>query len=102
MSVPSDWTDGFFFNGNTLKQMDALSLKIFFPVWSFAAPHDPGSECHYLADDCAGPFFDNITITVEKRDNGVRGFFNADDVVRVKIHQLFIQACQCNHTGPGY
>jgi hypothetical protein len=38
-------------------------------------------------------------VPVEERYNRVRRFFNADDVVRVDIHLLFVHTSQKYHAG---
>ncbi len=97
MRIPADGTGGFFVNGNTLKLADSLPPKILLMDRSFTTPHDSGPESDYFADDGACTVLDNIMVAVEQSDDGIRGLFNADYVVRIQKHQLSVHTCQCNH-----
>lgn len=100
-TVSGDRKDAVFLNRNAMKFTDSLPLQIFLFIRSFAAAHYPGPEGNNPVDDCAGPFLDNIVIPVEKSDDSIWGFLDADYVVRIKIHQLFVHTCQHDHAIPG-
>ena len=94
------WADNVPIKCATAKQTSFLPFEIFFPTVPRGAANDFGSVCHDSVDNGAGPFLDYEMIAVKESDNGIRCFFNADDMVRVKKHLLFIHAGEKNHRTP--
>lgn len=76
------------------KQACFLSFKIFFPTVSAGPPDDFCPVCHDSADDCAGAFLDDEVVPVEECNDRVGRLFDADDVVGVDVHLLFVHAGQ--------
>lgn len=81
----------------TAKQACFLSFEIFFSTVPARPTDDFGPVCHDSADDNAGTFLDDEVVPVEERNDRVGRLFDADDVVRVDVHLLFVHAGQKNH-----
>jgi hypothetical protein len=79
------------------KQACFLTLKVFFPVMATGTPDDFGPVCHDPADDNAGSLLDDEVVAIEECNDRVGRLFDADDVVRVDIHLLFVHAGQKYH-----
>ena len=84
----------------TAKLTRFLSFKIFFSIRYVGTADYFGPVCHDPADDNSGSFLDNEMIVVKQSDNSIGGLFNADDMVRIKIHLLFVHTGEKNHRAP--
>ena len=60
--------------------------QIFFCHMARRPSRNSGAKGNYPAYNGVGPVNNNVPITVKKSDNGVRGFLNTDNVIRIQIH----------------
>ena len=84
----------------TAKQARFLPFEIFFPALATGAADNFGSVCHDPADDNAGPFLDDEMIAVKQGNNRIGRLLNADDMVGIEEHLLFVHTGEKNHGSP--
>jgi hypothetical protein len=83
--------------GAAAKLTDFLPLKEFLAPKTTGTPDNSGPVGNDPADDGGGPLLDDEMVAVKESDDRIGCFFNADDVIRVEVHHLFVHAGQDYH-----
>lgn len=83
----------------TAKLAGLLPIQIFLLTGTAGTPDDFGTVCNNPADNYAGTFHDNEVVPVEESNNRVGRLFDADDMVRIDVHLLFVHTGQKYHVG---
>lgn len=83
-----------------LKPTGNNAVQVFFRASLCGTARNFGTESNDPVNDGFSTVNYNVAVAVKQGDDRVRSLLDTDNVVRVKIHQLFIQACDCDHVNP--
>ena len=93
-------TDPFLIVKDSTEQAPLWPGKIFFRQGRTGAADDPGAIGDNPGDNDLCPFLHDEMMSIEQGDDSIRGLLNTDDMVRVEVHLLFVQAGEKNHGPP--
>lgn len=90
-------TDDITVEGAAAKLIDLLPFQVFLAGMPPGATDYPCSVGNDSADNGRCPLFDNEMVAVKEGDDRIWCLLDADDVVGVDVHHLFIHPGQENH-----